>query len=262
MTAEETRLYPFLMTHNEQVRQINADALRHYPAPTYPLEAEICFVPQLQAVADWEIRNEDRVRQALVKSLGLLEQTTHVRIGTPVMFTSNDSDGRFVNGTRGFVRAVNLLPRSREQPEDMDNVVVGVPSMNPDEPEKTIVIGRQSYSRAREQDPYQTVAVPLGFNNEFGTMLPPSISRYPTIRQFPLIPATAVTIHKAQGTSLDSAIMALASSFAAGQVYVGLSRLRSPAGLVLSEADFQVKTDPYVMEFYRSIQEQNARVPN
>jgi hypothetical protein len=258
MTAEETRLYPFLMTHNDQVRQINAAALQHYPAPTYPLEAEFCIVPQLQTMRDWEISNEARVRAELVKSLGLVEQVTHVRVGMPVMFTSNDPDGKFVNGTRGFVREINLLERTRHESEDLDNVVVGVHGDVVTKEERRITLRRWAFSRAREQDPHRLIPVPLGFNVEHDTLLPHAISMYPTVRQFPLIPAVAVSIHKSQGSSLDRAIIALASSFAPGQVYVGLSRLRSPDGLVLSESDFEVQTDPYVMEYYRSIQERHA----
>ena len=260
MTAEETRLYPFLMTHNEQVRQINADALKHYPAPTYPLEAELCVVPQLQFMQEWEIRNEERVHTALTKSLGLVESTTHVRIGTPVMFTCNDPEGNFVNGTRGFVREVHLIDRNPLDPKDEDHVVVGVQGEDPDE-ERLVSLYRWSFSRSREQDPYRKVSVPPGFNREHGTSLPSEISAFPTIRQFPLMPASAITVHKSQGMSLDRGILSLSSSFAEGQVYVALSRLRSPSGLILAEADFIVKTDPYVMEYYRSLQMQHERIP-
>lgn len=255
MTTEETRLYPFLMTHNEQVRKINADALKHYPAPTYPLAAEVCFVPQLQAVQDWEVRNEDRVRSTLLKNMGLLESVTHVRVGSPVMFTMNDPDGAFVNGTRGFISQVNLFARSKANPEDEDNIVVRVLDSKADGGERSVVLMRWAYSRAREQDPRRMTPVPPGFCEDHGVVLPASISLYPTVRHFPIIPATSITIHKSQGASFDRAILALASSFAPGHVYVGLSRLRSPEGLVLSEADFKVQTDPYVMDFYRSIHE-------
>ena len=46
--------------------------------------------------------------------------------------------------------------------------------------------------------------------------------------QFPLILAFAVTIHKCQGLSLDSAIIDLSDQvFAAGMAFVALSRVRS-----------------------------------
>jgi len=51
--------------------------------------------------------------------------------------------------------------------------------------------------------------------------------------QFPLRLAWAITIHKSQGLTFDRAIVDAGDSFAAGQVYVALSRLTSTKELVL-----------------------------
>ncbi|MEP1460317.1 helix-turn-helix domain-containing protein [Ekhidna sp.] len=55
-----------------------------------------------------------------------------------------------------------------------------------------------------------------------------------TFKQYPLKLAWSVTIHKSQGLTFDKAILDLEGTFAAGQLYVALSRLTSLDGLVLS----------------------------
>jgi len=59
-----------------------------------------------------------------------------------------------------------------------------------------------------------------------------------TRKQFSLMPAFGITIHKSQGLSLSSVIVdAGASIFGCGMIYVALSRVTTMAGLHLINSD-------------------------
>jgi len=69
------------------------------------------------------------------------------------------------------------------------------------------------------------------------------------IKQFPLRLAWAVTVHKSQGMSLDTASIDLSSVFEYGQGYVAISRVRSLAGLhLIGLNDGVFKMHPKVIE--------------
>ena len=72
------------------------------------------------------------------------------------------------------------------------------------------------------------------------------------LSQIPLIYSWAITIHKAQGLTLENAIIDIGSNiFAYGQTYVALSRLKSLEGLYLTSFDYsKIRCNPLVKEFY------------
>ena len=72
-----------------------------------------------------------------------------------------------------------------------------------------------------------------------------------TFTQYPLRLAWAVTIHKSQGLTFDKVIIDAARAFAAGQVYVALSRCRTLEGIVLSsKLDYvELDNDPSVLRY-------------
>jgi ATP-dependent DNA helicase PIF1 len=75
------------------------------------------------------------------------------------------------------------------------------------------------------------------------------------VKQLPLIYAWAITIHKAQGVSLDMAqIDAGSNIFECGQTYVALSRIKSLEGLYLTAFSPQkIKVNKKVQEFYATL---------
>jgi len=74
-----------------------------------------------------------------------------------------------------------------------------------------------------------------------------------TFAQFPFMLAWAITIHKSQGKTFENVIINLATkAFAAGQLYVALSRCTTLDGLVLRQPidSSQVILDERVMDFH------------
>ncbi|MDR1882520.1 MAG: helix-turn-helix domain-containing protein [Prevotella sp.] len=69
--------------------------------------------------------------------------------------------------------------------------------------------------------------------------------------QYPIRLAWAITIHKSQGLTFDRMVIDAGQAFAAGQVYVALSRCTTLEGIVLfSRITAQsISTDPFAVEF-------------
>ena len=76
------------------------------------------------------------------------------------------------------------------------------------------------------------------------------------VSQIPLIHAWAITIHKAQGLTLDMGLINIGSNiFACGQTYVALSRIRSLDGLYLKAFDYRkITISNKVHIFYADLQ--------
>ncbi|GAA2076221.1 hypothetical protein GCM10009840_08210 [Pseudolysinimonas kribbensis] len=133
------------------------------------------------------------------------DERLELKVGAQVMFLRNDSgaEGRWVNGTIGEVAKIGE-----------GTVAVDVAGDRHEVRPATWERYRYRYSPATKTLHKDVVA-------EF--------------TQFPLRLAWAVTIHKSQGKTYDSAIVDLGSrSFAPGQTYVALSRITALEGLYLT----------------------------
>ena len=81
------------------------------------------------------------------------------------------------------------------------------------------------------------------------------------VSQIPLILAWALTIHKAQGSTLDIAEVDAGSGiFECGQTYVALSRVKSLEGLYLQSFDAKrVRINRKVQEFYEILEKEETK---
>ena len=144
-----------------------------------------------------------------------------------VMFVKN-GDG-WVNGTVGRV-------------VDLDDKAIEVELLSEPRKGSTVAVQRESWDRYEYQ-----------WNEERRTI---DIRTIGTYRQFPFILAWAVTIHKAQGLTLDDVNIDLGrGTFAPGQAYVALSRCRTMNGISFSrplEIE-DVLCDQRIVDFYSRV---------
>ncbi|MFK8252123.1 ATP-dependent DNA helicase [Ancylobacter terrae] len=127
-----------------------------------------------------------------------------LKVGARVMAVRNDPEKQWVNGSVGTV--IGLAADRAFVRLDAGSVVE---------------IERVSWDRIR-----------YDWDEDAGKVEAKVIGSY---SQLPLVPAWAVTVHKAQGLTLDDVRIDLDSgAFAAGQAYVALSRARSLEGLSLA----------------------------
>ncbi len=179
--TDETRAphdLPRLYAHNADVDRVNSKRL-----------SAIKGAPQEFTM----LSRGPEVLTATLKRGCLSPEVLSLKIGARVMFTKNNPDGSFVNGTLGEV----------EKFADDGNPII-----------------RTLHGRRIFTEPMEWVV-------EDGAHV---LAR---IIQIPLRLAWAITIHKSQGMTLDAAVMDLSQAFEYGQGYVALSRVRSLAGLHL-----------------------------
>ena len=132
-----------------------------------------------------------------------VDKTLKLKVGAQVMFTRNDPRKRWVNGTIG---TVSKLTKDEIQ-VTTDGATYVVPNCS-----------WESYSYEYDKEERKMKKELMG-----------------TFTQYPLRLAWAITVHKSQGMTFDKLYLDLSRGmFAAGQLYVALSRVRSLGGLFLS----------------------------
>jgi ATP-dependent exoDNAse (exonuclease V) alpha subunit len=149
-----------------------------------------------------------------------------LKVGAHVMFTRNDPNQRWVNGSLGLVTYCGK-----------DSVTVKM---------------RDGETQIVEATKWESTKYRLDENTQ---SLMPTVAG--TFTQIPLTLAWALTIHKAQGQTLPTCVIDLSDggTFAEGQLYVALSRARSLDSIHLTTPiqARHIKTNPAVLAFYRDL---------
>jgi len=163
----------------------------------------------------------------------MAEEILQLKVGAQVMCVINLPEMGLVNGSRGKV--VGYTPRENGMEHG------GWPVVYFFDVGREIIMCPHQWSEDGVSS--STASFGLKKNNALA------------IEQVPLILAWAVTIHKAQGCTLNSAEIDIGSTiFEFGQAYVALSRIKSIEGLYLESFDPQsIRANPQVSEYYQRL---------
>lgn len=154
--------------------------------------------------------------------MGFVDDVVVLKQGSKVIFTANDNiKGLYKNGTFGVIKGF------------VDDAVIVTVKTNKGDID--VFVNRQKVSI-------------YSYSATGGSLSKKEIG---SVTQYPLRVGKAITIHKSQGQTFDKVIIS-PTIFAAGQLYVALSRVKSPGGLTLLKeiqpSDFMI--DDVVKKFY------------
>ena len=156
-----------------------------------------------------------------------------VKAGAQIMLLNNDADGRWVNGSIGKV--IEII--------ESDNG-------------GAVIIAELVDGETIEVTPYTWEI--FRFFADGGQLQSEVIGKF---KQYPLMLAWAVTIHKSQGKTFDRVIIDIGrGTFTPGQTYVALSRCTTLDGIVLKKPILKkhIWTDYKVVKFLTGYQYERA----
>lgn len=210
-----------LLTARYNPRFKNTDEDFHITLTTHNRLADELNEHELTKLPDKPHVFEADIKKDFPANIYPTEEILTLKIGARVMFVRNDDQKprRFYNGKIGVITDI-----------DDGNIVVRCDDGD-------IEVTRMVWENIRYREDEKTGKIDeevLG-----------------TFTQYPLRLAWAVTIHKSQGLTFDKVIIDAARAFAAGQVYVALSRCRTLEGIVLSTPlDYvELDNDPSVLQY-------------
>jgi ATP-dependent exoDNAse (exonuclease V) alpha subunit len=156
-----------------------------------------------------------------------------VKVGAQIMMVNNDTDGRWVNGSIGKITNITQYKNGED-----------------------VIIAELANGTDVEITPYTWEV--FRFFAEEGQLKSEVIGKF---KQYPLMLAWAVTIHKSQGKTFDKVIIDIGrGTFSYGQVYVALSRCTTLEGIVLKKPILKkhIWTDYKVVDFLTKYQYKKA----
>ncbi|NJN33707.1 MAG: AAA family ATPase [Saprospiraceae bacterium] len=177
---------------------------------THNAKAAALNESSLAALSGKSYNFEAEIDREFPEAMYPTERTLTLKVGAQVMFIKNDLSGeqRYFNGKIATVESIAV------EGDDTEIVV----KFNDSGSELTI-------------EKYEWRNIRYSVNEGSSEMEEEIIG---TFKHFPVKLAWAITVHKSQGLTFEKAVVDVGSAFAAGQIYVALSRLTSLEGLILS----------------------------
>lgn len=214
----------WLCTTNKNAESINTERLLDLPGKTHEYEA----------VIKDSVSNGDKPTA----------DTVYLKKGARVMSLVNDGLGRFQNGSLGEVVDFKTLPDPNKKSKRVRAVVVAFD--NGEEVAVAPFTWKVLKATVVERMDIETGETVKRIENE----------EIGSFTQIPLKLAWAVTIHKSQGQTFD-AVNCETKAFAAGQLYVALSRCTNQENLyVYPKIDQKyLHAQQDVVDFYESLGE-------
>lgn len=157
-----------------------------------------------------------------------------LKCGAQVMFTKNDPQRRWINGTVGIVKGM-----------ENDKIIIELAHTA-----KLVDVERTKWADYKYRWNSATREIERETTGSF--------------EQFPLVLAWAITIHKSQGRTIENVHLDLGSgAFETGQTYVALSRCRSMQGLSMTRplTERDILVDQESKEFYYHLRSVIKKLP-
>lgn len=212
-------------------------------------------------------------------------QTLELKLNAQVMLVKNQEDGGLVNGSRGFVKSfctpnlefklVEFLKDSQDRLDAFNDLIYTGFDESKVKPNTKKLFSEHSFLKEAQaqyrqrrsfQEDYEWYPL-VEFKTPEGGKTTKLVMREKTThtdpqskrtiaerKQVHLLPAWALSIHKAQGQTLDKVKVDVSSAFEKGQVYVAISRARTLDTLQVVGFDrSKVYVAREVIDFYKEL---------